>query len=356
MPDIVRTAFLGVDHPHGAGWREILAALEDRLTVSAIMPGFGGATTSLEERYVHLPSFDSVDALIAAGDFEAAVVCLPDIEASDAVERLACAGKHVLLEKPGAMDREAAKQMATAVDASEIAFQNGYLWRYDEGADRLKSMIAEGRFGKLAAITMHYFTSDVAHRGPDHYVFDAQQSGGGFFQWLACHWLDLVMYIVARPVVGVTARVGVHGATGVDVEDGGTAILEFDGGPSATFTGGYWIPRWSGESGFAFYGEKRWVHWRTDQAGTSGVLEIHGPKPQWNAMEEVFTLPPDSTPGYGGKRAMAAVTDWLDAVHAKPQKQVRNTAASTAAVLELIDCIYESSRSGKRVECQISGT
>ena len=85
----------------------------------------------------------------------------------------------------------------------------------------------------------------------------------------------------------------------------------------ATFTGGYWHPRWLNDIQWNLRGTQRWVHWDPSRTGTGGVLEIHGPQPQFMAMEETFELPPDDTPGY---------------------------------VLETIDRIYESSRSGRRVE------
>ena len=78
------------------------------------------------------------------------------------------------------------------VQQAGIAFQTGYLWRYDEGAQRLKAMIAEGRFGKLISVEMTCVTSDANRRGPSHFLFDPQQSGGGYFNWLGCHYLDLL--------------------------------------------------------------------------------------------------------------------------------------------------------------------
>src|SRR4051794_16640653 len=95
-----RLAFLGVDHPHGAGWRELLPLFDD-VTLTALVPRFGGAVASLEERYADVPRFDTVDALIAGGEFDGAIVCLSNREAPAAVATLARAGKHVLLEKPG---------------------------------------------------------------------------------------------------------------------------------------------------------------------------------------------------------------------------------------------------------------
>lgn len=352
MSHTFRIAFLGIDNPHGAGWRELMTNFGDEVEISALVPGFNNGTTSLEERHAHLPRFDSVDELIAGGDFDGAIVALPNNESPQAATRLALAGKHVLVEKPMAGCADDAMPLVNAVTQTGVAFQSGYMWRYDEGANRLRDMIADGRFGQLISLEMTFVTSDVKRRDPSHYLFDREVSKAGFFNWLACHYLDLMLYVTGAQVVGVTARAGQFGGTDSEVEDGGVAIMDLSGGGIATFVGGYWLPRWAGEAHWAVRGTERWVHWDPARSGTSGVLEIHGPKPQWNAMEETFTVPPDSTPGYGGARGVALVRDWLDAAR-DGGRPCRNTPQSLVDVLALIDAIYESSESGSLFKTQI---
>lgn len=352
MQQPVRLAFIGIDHPHGAHWRELLRNFGEQLQITAIVPAFGGSLTSLEEMYARVPRFDTTGQLIASAEFDAAVVCLPGQHGPSVVTELARAGKHVLCEKPVGRTAAEVSEMAEAIGHSGVAFQNGYMWRYDEAAERLRSMVSDGRFGKLFSVEMTYVTSDIRRRGPDHYLFDPVLSGGGFFSWLACHHLDLLLYITGQAVVGVTARTGSFTGQCSDVEDGGAAMLELSGGGLATFLGGYWLPRWAGEMRFCFRGTERWVHWDPGRAGTAGVLEIHGPKPQWHAMEEVFTVPEDHTKGYGGRRGLSLVGDWIAAMR-QPGKQCRNTVSSTQSALQLIEAIYESSRTERRVACRI---
>jgi predicted dehydrogenase len=352
MTSPFRLAFLGIDNPHGAGWRDLLLNFGDEVQLTAIMPGFGGATASLEERHAHLPRFESVDALLAGAEFDGAVVALPNNEGPQAVAKLARAGKHVLAEKPVCGSAADARQIVDAVRESSVAFQAGYMWRYDEGATRLREMLADGRFGKLISLEMLFVTSDVNRRGPSHYLFNREASTGGFLNWLGCHQLDLLFYVTRQKVVGVTARTGVFGGVPVEVEDGGVAILDLDGGGIATFLGGYWLPRWAGESEWRIRGTERWVRWEPGRRGTNGVFEIHGPQPQWYAMEETFTMPPDEVPGYGGKRGVALVCDWLDAAR-EGGRACRNTPQSICDTLELIDTIYRSSAEGRRIECSI---
>lgn len=353
MSQSFRVAFIGVDHPHGAAWRESLLHLAGEIAITAIVPEFPGTLTSLEEQLAAVPRFNSVTELLAKGasHFDGAVVCLPNDRTPAVLEQLAAAGKHVLTEKPCGLNAAAARPALEKVRQSGVAFQTGYLWRYDEGARRLKAMIAEGRFGKLISVEMTCATSDAVRRGPTHFLFDPQLSGGGFFNWLGCHYLDLLTYITGQSVTAVTARTGVFGETPLEVEDGGSAIFDLAGGGLATFTGGYWLPRWASEWRWTLRGSERWVHWDPNRAGTGGVLEIHGPKPQFHAMEEVFSLPLDSTPGYCGSRSRELIRDWI-AVARRERTACRNTPASALATLELMDAMYRSSAEGRRITHQ----
>ena len=333
------------------GWRESLRQVLDAVKITALVPAFDNGTTSLEQRYTDLPRFETVEALLRDGEdlFDGALVCLPNNTGPDAVIQLAQAGKHVLLEKPGAANAADARRMAEALRTAGVAFQSGYMWRYEEGANRLRDMMADGSFGKLISLEMTWTTSNVFRRDPDHYLFDPKDTGPvGFFNWLGCHHLDLLSYVTSQTVTGVTARVGNFGGTPIDMEDGGSAILDLSGGGLATFTGGYWHPRWLNDIQWNLRGTQRWVHWDPSRTGTGGVLEIHGPQPQFMAMEETFELPPDDTPGYGGKAMVALLRDWVRCAH--EGGDCRNTPESMVAVLGTIDRIYESSRAGRRVE------
>jgi predicted dehydrogenase len=348
-----RIAFIGIDHPHGAHWRQQLNNVAAEAPIVALVPAFNNGTASLEERFAGLPRFGSVHDLLRWNEFEAAVVCLPNRDGPEVVAQLIEAGKHVLAEKPVGLSAANGQCVVDALRRNpHIAFQTGYMWRYDEAAERLHAMVRDGRFGKLISIEMTFVTSDIARRGAGHYLFDPEQSGGGFFSWLACHQLDLLFYITGQAVVGVTSRVGEFGVHHTAVDDGGVAILDLEGGGIATFIGGYWFPRWAGESHWRLRGSQRWVEWDPTRKGTGGVLDIHGPMPQWHAMEDSFAIPPDSTPGYGGRRGLALVQDWLACIN-NPGQRCRSTGDSMLATLQLIDAIYQSSREGRRIDCRI---
>ena len=189
MPEKLRIAILGIDHPHGMGWRESLALVEDAIEITALVPAFDGALASLEQRHADLPRFDSVESLITQGKdrFDSALVCLPNSTGPEAVVRLAQAGKHILLEKPGAGNAADARRMAEAVRQAGVAFQTGYMWRYETGANRLRGMMQDGSFGQLISVEMTWTTSNVFRRDPGHYLFDPKDSGpvGFLIGWVA---------------------------------------------------------------------------------------------------------------------------------------------------------------------------
>ena len=82
----LRLAFLGIDHPHGAHWRQMLGNFPGDVEIVAFVPSFGGGTASLEERYAGLPRFDSVSAL-QAGLTLIAMLVVALAAATRAVER-----------------------------------------------------------------------------------------------------------------------------------------------------------------------------------------------------------------------------------------------------------------------------
>ena len=101
MSQPFRVAFIGVDHPHGAAWRESLLHLAGEVAITAIVPEFGGTLASLEETLAGTPRFASVAELVERGKdlFDGAVVCLPNDRVPSVLEQLAAAGKHIRSEE-----------------------------------------------------------------------------------------------------------------------------------------------------------------------------------------------------------------------------------------------------------------
>ena len=47
MTSPFKIAFIGVDNPHGAGWRDLLANIQSEAQLSALVPHFDGSIARL---------------------------------------------------------------------------------------------------------------------------------------------------------------------------------------------------------------------------------------------------------------------------------------------------------------------
>ena len=89
---------------------------------------------------------------MADPDIEAVDICLPtDMHAAVAIEALR-AGKHVLVEKPMALDSEAAEQMLSAAKAAGKMLMVGQVLRFFPAYRAMADEVKSGRVGKVHSV------------------------------------------------------------------------------------------------------------------------------------------------------------------------------------------------------------
>src|SRR6478735_5194412 len=126
-----RVAVVGLDHYHTTGWVESLELFSDELEIVAIYepdqslweglaPRFQDPhlKPTLDKRHRDTPFVDDLEILIATYEPEIALVTLPNRDMPGAIETLARAGIHMLVDKPGASNRASAKQAFNAADTN----------------------------------------------------------------------------------------------------------------------------------------------------------------------------------------------------------------------------------------------
>jgi predicted dehydrogenase len=147
---------VGVDAPHGSAWRRsIIEAGEGRLQLVGLVPGFLGATCSLEERYADLPCFVTVGDAICDLAFDGALVLLSNRDGPPAMIELARAGKHIVAEKPGIGTVEDGEAIVAAAAATGVAVLPAFTNRYNQCARRLRRMVEQSQFGKLISFEVN---------------------------------------------------------------------------------------------------------------------------------------------------------------------------------------------------------
>lgn len=137
------------------------------------------------------------------------------------------AGKHVICEKPMAMNEAEARGMVRAAQESGKLFGVAYYRRCYPKLQRAKQLLQQGAIGKpvFAELTNHMWFDGSGKRG---WLFDPVKAGGGPLFDIASHRIDVLNYLFGRPlkVTGQLSNVVHHYA----VEDNATLMIEYEGG------------------------------------------------------------------------------------------------------------------------------
>jgi len=340
-----RLAVVGIDHPHGQIYRELLKQMWEADVVAFNAHG-ETERQMLQEPFASRPVYTSISKMLAEEDFEGALVLLPNNEAPKVCIELADAGKHVMAEKPVARNGREMRAVVEAVNRNRVKFAGGYAWRFDPIAMDIRRFIQEGVLGKIYSVETKMITSFVGgpqppHRNIDHYLFKKDISGGGFFNWLAVHWIDLLLFFLDSEVVSVAAIVDNVAGKPIDVEDGGVAVMRFANGALVSLHCGYYIPE-GYENSFNIHGSQGWVRWEPFKPD----LHVFSTAQEWTAA-------PERRSSYSLKAlyGLDFLRDWMTAI--REDRQTVNTAENALRVLEIVDAIYESSVKGRRIDIRI---
>lgn len=130
-------------------------------------------------------------------DLDAIDVCTPNsLHAPNAIAALR-AGKHVLVEKPMAMNARQAQSMVDAAKRAKKELIIGFQFRFDPRTELIRRQIAEGHFGKI----MFVRCQALRRRGiPNWGVFGQKQlQGGGPMIDIGVHVMEMAHYAIGSP-------------------------------------------------------------------------------------------------------------------------------------------------------------
>lgn len=350
----LRVGVVGLGHYHVTGWLETLEGFPDELEIVALHdpdPERGrmlapvhhdpSLRPALGEAYRAVPFEPSLERLIATYDLDLALVTLPNADAPAAIERLAAAGIHLIVDKPAARSAAELRPAVAAVRAAGVRVVIGLTRRYTPAARAARELIATGGLGRLIAAEASFATSSVAVRDPSNLLFDAERSGGGVLSWLGVHDVDALLWLSGEPITEVVALTGSLGHEALAVEDVVTVGVRFAGGAVGTIHGGYDLPARAYRGRLALRGLERSVELAGDD---SLVILARGDDGTLAETRETFAVTPAA--GYGAQ-GRAAVADLLGAI-----RDGRETEAPIEALvraLEVIDAAYRSARTGRLV-------
>lgn len=178
-----------------------------------------------------------LDSLLSDPEVDAVYVALPhDLLAPTAVAALNH-GRHVLVEKPLAVNRHELAAVRAAAAAADRSVGVLFELRFVSTVRAATDLVRSGALGPIRQIRIRtlidkppaYWKSGPTGRVSDPWRASRTRAGGGVVLMNAIHQLDLVRSIIGQEVVRVAAETE-PGVAGVEVEDVAAATLRFAGG------------------------------------------------------------------------------------------------------------------------------
>ena len=297
--------------------------------LSAIQGNLGGPGEHFDFSTVR--KYTDIPALLADASIDAVDLCLPtDLHAPVAVDALR-AGKHVLVEKPMAIDTASARRMIDEATRQNRILMTGQVLRFFPMYQVLRDRLRDGQLGQ---VRWAMFRRRCAAPAWSQWLADPARSGGGVFD-LLIHDLDMCLHLFGKPAT--------LAATGYQALDAGidlmSADLHYPGGFTAHVTGGWHHPK-----SYPFSMEYT-------VASDGGTLEYSSsgrPPTLHRADGEAEVLPQAEGDAYA-----AQIAYFLECCRAGRQPDLCPPRESADAVSLAHLMLDSRTRNGERMECKL---
>jgi len=173
-------------------------------------------------------AFGSYEALLEDAAVDAIYNPLPNSLHREWTIRAAEQGKHILCEKPLALDSAECREMQAAAAANGVKLMEAFMYRFHPRTERVLGMVRDGAIGELKQIRSS-FTFELDR--PDDIRWDPELGGGALMD-VGCYCVNLSRTFAGTEPVEVRAMANFHDS-GVDRQMAGS--LRFENGLLAHF-------------------------------------------------------------------------------------------------------------------------
>lgn len=271
--------------------------------------------------------YASVDDLIAGSEADVVSVLTPPAVRLSVVQELAEAGRHLLVEKPFALDIEEARRMVEVAAENRVKLAVNQNWRCREESLRVRELIEAGEIGEpLFAIQNDSVWRDESE-GWRVTIPKLALSVMGI------HWLDRLRWWLGDEPVAVHCAARTAGVLHSAGEDITATTVEFKQGAVAVL-----LHSWASQAG----GEANFV--QVD--GTKGSITLRGSAVRlhrrgWDRARQ-WECPTDFTDTFA--RSMAKLLDAID-----QDTEADSSGRDNLWSIAIMDAAYRSAGEHRRV-------
>jgi 1,5-anhydro-D-fructose reductase (1,5-anhydro-D-mannitol-forming) len=182
--------------------------------------------------------YDSIENLLLDDQIDAVHIATPVYLHCEHVILSAEHGKHILCEKPMAMNIDECQRMIDACKSNGVMLQICFLLRFHSCFQEIKRLIADGLLGEMvearvALLKSYNIEEGVWRRDPD-------KSGGGVLMDMGAHAIDMISFLL-----GDISDVNMMSNSKVrkwEVEDTATIVLKTESDINAIADMSYVVP------------------------------------------------------------------------------------------------------------------
>lgn len=308
---------------------------------------------TMGEKYGITRLFTDKDEMLKLPEIDAVSVCTWNSAHAECTIAALNAGKHVLCEKPMALNTQEAEAMKAAAEKNGKLLMIGFVRRYGNDCKILQDFINNDFMGELYYAKATYLRRDG---NPGGWFGDKSRSGGGPLIDLGVHVIDLVRYLSGNPkpvsVYGATFqklfdRKGSIGAPKYlsasatendicDVEDLASAMIRFDNGEVLSVEAAFSLNLKNDTGTIELFGTKA-------GAKLSPELEIYT---DINNYQSNISLVAPSALAFNDLFANE-INHYVDCLTSGAQ--CKSPAEDGIEMMKILDAVYESARTGHEV-------
>ncbi|HLG31403.1 MAG TPA: Gfo/Idh/MocA family oxidoreductase [Ignavibacteriaceae bacterium] len=178
-------------------------------------------------------AFDNYDDFLKS-DIDCVFVSSINSNHHQQVVKAAEAGKHILCEKPIAINSNQAKEMVEVCKQNNVLFAVNYVHRLHPHIIKSNELIKNQTIGKLVSVSVSF---NLDFPPGNNFRFNKELSGGGALRDLGTHMIDLLRYFGGEitEIVGYMDNIIYKG----EVEDFASAQVKFENGSYGFFNVSY---------------------------------------------------------------------------------------------------------------------
>lgn len=200
--NIHNVAIIGTGNNARAHVKAVLANSKARLVAMCTNdPEQGKALAATNG--IHCKIFTDLDQMLSDPEIEIILVCTPNNLHARQATLAAQAGKHMLIEKPVALNLVELRAMHAAVKQSGVKTLVSFVLRWNPYLRIAKKLITEGAVGNVFMVETCYWHS-TPRAAPGHWMTTRSVAGSVFLMG-GCHALDTARWLANSDIVEVSA-------------------------------------------------------------------------------------------------------------------------------------------------------